>query len=442
MEREPDTNTGVQLVGFVLGVIALTLLFVLALWFYTPDRVHAEDALVFSTGGLGYSAYFKNGDFYSLQQLGSGWSDTVNKIVGVTNNGGGTATYIQTQILCFTDVSYTIPCTNSALSDVVLADDPTPLGSGTKYATTTLPTAYTMTTSNFYKIKFLITSSANNRYIYGNPTFAGGASEMGTASSCSSGCPNDLYFELWRTVLPASSLIQSLDPTNGTTTASATFQVNIGYYAASGAGWDTVGYTIYNIDRNYQQEAASSTTAVQGTPSTFTDTITLRENGAYSLQAYLHNSSSGSTLYSGSSATGANSQGNSYFSVVSNPLPGLIGTTSVEAIYSLATSTCSITNLTGCFQNALVWAFYPSESMMSQLANAGSAVKNKPPFGYIFVNVETLQALNASGTAPVALASVLPITDTIFHPLDIGLAALFGFFFAVWFFMRVRHIEL
>jgi hypothetical protein len=238
-----------------------------------------------------------------------------------------------------------------------------------------------------------------------------------------------------------TSRIDSLDPADGTTTASTAITVNIGYYANSADGWDRVGYTIYNIDRNYAQEAAGEASTTLDTLSTYTSSRTLRSNGAYSMIAYLKNSVTGAIMESGADATGASNRGDSRFAVVSNPLPGEIGTTSLELIYGVATSTCSISNITGCFQNAIAWALYPSRSTLDLVTSSGNKVKNKPPFGYFFVNVATIQALNASGTPPVTLASDAPIVTYIFHPLDVSLAALIGFFYIMWLFQRVRHIE-
>jgi len=244
---------------------------------------------------------------------------------------------------------------------------------------------------------------------------------------------------------PPGTRITSLSPEDASTTASTAVDLTVGYYINSGAnpaGYDTVGFTLYDIDRTYAQVAAGTTTATTNALSNFTTSVTLRSGGAYSLQAYLLNSSNGNMLFTDSQTAGAGSTGNSQFAVISNPLPGIIGTSTYAGTYSLATSTCSFTSVVGCFQNAIVWAFYPSQSMLTFVAGGGAAVKNKPPMGYLFVNIAAIQALNASGTPPVVLAAMAPITTYIFSPLDTGLASILFFVFGVWLFLRVRHIQL
>lgn len=239
--------------------------------------------------------------------------------------------------------------------------------------------------------------------------------------------------------------IASLTPADGTTAGSTSVSISVGYYVNSAAnpnGYDTVGYSLYNIDTGYTQAAYATSTITTNTLGAFTQTLTLRSGGAYQLQAFLLNSTNGNETFSGASATGANNLGVSQFAVVSNPLPGMIGTSTLAGTYSLATSTCSIANISGCFQNAIVWALYPSQSSLTAVAQGGAAIKNKPPFGYLFVNIAAIQALNASGTPPVALAASAPITTYIFHPIDVGLGSLMFFFFGVWFFLRVRNIAL
>ena len=133
------------------------------------------------------------------------------------------------------------------------------------------------------------------------------------------------------------------------------------------------------------------------------------------------------------------------FYVGSNPFPAGTGLQSSPGFstttFSLATSTCNLTSVAGCFQNALVWAFFPSQSMLTLISSAGNQVKYKPPFGYFFVNLDEIRALNASGTPPTALATMAPLTTYFFHPVDVALASIVGFFTLVGLFHRARHIE-
>jgi len=77
----------------------------------------------------------------------------------------------------------------------------------------------------------------------------------------------------------------------------------------------------------------------------------------------------------------------------------VIGATSTNSqnLHALATSTCSVVNISGCFQNALVWAFVPSEDSLTALKNTGTSLGTVKPFGYF---VELRAALTPSTTTP------------------------------------------
>jgi len=377
------------------------------------------------------------------QTLGTGISGAVTNIGAIPyfSAASGSVNW-SAQVQCFTDSGYTTGCTSSAVGTTSISS----AGVG-QWATTTIA-AYTLSASNYYRLRLAMDSRVSGTYTsvfanFASPTnpYANGTGNA-NGFSTQGGTLTDYAFNLQFPNVTTG--IRSLSPADASTTASTAVSVSIGYYinSATSPGFDKVRFTIYNIDRDYSQEASGSCTATLGALSACNAVVTLRSAGAYSLQASIFNTSSGSAIFSGADATGADNLGQAKFAVVSNPLPGIIGTTSLANVYSLATSTCDFGNISGCFQNAIVWAFYPSRSTLDLLANAGQSVKNKPPFGYLFVNVAAIQALNASGTAPVALAASAPITLYIFSPLDTGLASLFFFFFGVWLFQRVRHIEL
>lgn len=288
-------------------------------------------------------------------------------------------------------------------------------------------------------------------FVYGAQTHGGGVSDCDglgyAAADCLATADNYTVFTrtsgVWST--PDSNTntrIISLDPADGSTTASTAVSVNIGYYVASTTGFDTVGFTIVNLDQNYAQEARVTAPAVYDGDAVVSTTTILRSGGAYQLQAFILNSSTGAVMFSDSTASGANNLGNANFSVVSNPFPGYIGTTSPEAAYSLATSTCTVFNPSGCFQNAIVWAFYPNPSILQLIAQDGDTIKTRPPAGWLFVNIAVLQNLGATSSAQFALVEDWPIMHYIFQPFATALAGVIWFLFAVWFFMHVRHINL
>ena len=109
----------------------------------------------------------------------------------------------------------------------------------------------------------------------------------------------------------------------------------------------------------------------------------------------------------------------------------------------LATSTCDITNLSGCFQNALVWAFLPPSGSLDVITGLWGTISAKPPFGYFTQTQSEISGIGASTTPTFALGQVTGIQTYIFDPIDEALAALWWAIFGIWFFFnRVRHMEI
>lgn len=110
---------------------------------------------------------------------------------------------------------------------------------------------------------------------------------------------------------------------------------------------------------------------------------------------------------------------------------------------AISTTTCSFTNITGCFQNALTWAFYPPGGSLDTVSNLWSTINKKPPFGYFTATQSDISNLGASTSAAFTLQQVSGITDVIFDPIDIALAGIWWAIFGIWFFFnRLRHIEI
>ena len=303
----------------------------------------------------------------------------------------------------------------------------------------------------YYLVHFAAAENGSTGYIHSQGSASGPtAPSVGSYNGNVTGLADIGY--KWEVVTPnVTTRIDSISPANASTTASTAVAIKIGYYvnAATDPNINTVAFQLYDITNYNATGVYATSSATTGALSTFTDNLTLVSGHAYTLQAYLLNTGGNYAEVDGTAQTTGTSLteiGVSEFYVGSNPFPAGTGLQSSPAnsttTYSLATSTCSFTSVAGCFQNALVWALFPSQGMLTAVAQGGSAVKNKPPFGYLFVNIAAIQALNASGTPPVVLAAMAPITLYIFHPADVGLASIIFFCFGVWFFLRVRHIEL
>lgn len=105
-------------------------------------------------------------------------------------------------------------------------------------------------------------------------------------------------------------------------------------------------------------------------------------------------------------------------------------------------TTCSISDLAGCFQNAIVYLFYPSQSALNQFTGLYDVFIHKPPFGYVVAINSTLSALNDTGTSAFTLTS-LPILNTyVFTPIRTALIWIFWVAFAFVLFHRLKNIQL
>lgn len=120
------------------------------------------------------------------------------------------------------------------------------------------------------------------------------------------------------------------------------------------------------------------------------------------------------------------------FYTLSNPLLAQIGASTTALLWQIATSTCSITNLTGCFQNALIYAFVPSQDSFTNLINLKNQVITKAPFGYFALVKDAMNTLSASATPSFTLATSSAIVQNIFNPLKTGISAVLWIAWGVW----------
>lgn len=238
--------------------------------------------------------------------------------------------------------------------------------------------------------------------------------------------------------------IDSVSPTDQSTTASSSVTFTMVYDLSSTTSeLDEAAMQLVDISKNYQTVYSgpfASTTPGIGQAASIT--LTLIDGDTYQWQPYLTDDSGDAVFAANYPAptSGVASDGDAQFSVGTNNLSSYLGASSTSALYTLSTTTCSITNIAGCFQNALIWAFYPSNQMLDLVGTDGSLVKNKPPFGYFFVNIEALESLSATGTPAFTLEEDAPIMTYIFQPLVAGLVGVIWFGFGVWFFLHVRDI--
>lgn len=249
-------------------------------------------------------------------------------------------------------------------------------------------------------------------------------------------------------VIPPREGIQFISPADQTTTASTSVPIIIGYYAKSTDPdpLTDLGYTLLDITTGYStvfSGVVASTTLDANT--TYQTTLDLTSAHTYQIYAYLTNDSGDETLSSDGFTAGTNipnQDGTAQFSVVANNLIETFGASSTASLYTLGTTTCSLANLGGCVQNALVWAFAPSPTMLQLVANDGAQITKRPPIGYLFANITAIQNLQASSTPTFSLMEDEAIMEDIFRPLASGLIGIIWLAFAVWFIKRLQHIVL
>ena len=110
---------------------------------------------------------------------------------------------------------------------------------------------------------------------------------------------------------------------------------------------------------------------------------------------------------------------------------------------TLSTSTCTVFNISGCFQNALLWAFYPPTGVFNGILSLKDLIAKKPPFGYFDSAKDQIAALGTTTTPAFSLTAVSGINTYIFGPIDAGLAAIWWAIVGIWFFFhRARHIDI
>jgi len=141
-------------------------------------------------------------------------------------------------------------------------------------------------------------------------------------------------------------------------------------------------------------------------------TITLPENRVYWYNAEMR----------GVSATLASDT--VVFSTVSNAFPEYMPGYDPTDTY-IADAECSISNMSGCFQNALSWAFFVPSSTWDEFGGMVDAIKKKPPFGYFYSAQDALENFDdlSSSSSAFTLETVDAISPVL-DPLRLGVSFL------------------
>lgn len=189
------------------------------------------------------------------------------------------------------------------------------------------------------------------------------------------------------------------------TSTSVTFQFQY-YFNDTTDTYDRAGVDISDITVPQSIVGTEDTISASG-GATYHHNVSLSANHEYLWRAYLRDSSTGQHLYGDTRS----------FFTVGNPYP--LNTNVASS--SIGSST---------------------ESNILSYQNMLSLVANHPPFGFIFQVITALNSVQPSTTPAVVLEKETNIYTDIFHPLDVGLAAVIGFPFVVYLFRRFSHLDL
>jgi hypothetical protein len=103
---------------------------------------------------------------------------------------------------------------------------------------------------------------------------------------------------------------------------------------------------------------------------------------------------------------------------------------------------CGITSLTGCFKNALIWAFYPTQETLDNWSSLFTVIQTKAPVGYFYVAKNGISGLSATSTKAFNVVIPSSLKTYIFNPFDIGISGILWLFFVFNFYKRLKIITI
>lgn len=227
----------------------------------------------------------------------------------------------------------------------------------------------------------------------------------------------------------SAEIFEILSPTNATTTSS----VNVNFK-----------FTFYNPNNQVDKFEVFLQDKIVGGFYNYTEDLPVGEFGIASKDIMLPTGTYRATISLFSSSTPdllRSSKTINTINVNYDPT-SIIGVNNTNNLIGLATTTCSITNIAGCMQNALLFVFYPNDTVLDLFSDLKGLVENKPPFAYVTIYGGQLASLSDNTTPTFELASEDNINDLIFTPIKDGLSNVIWICFGFWFLNRIRKQEL
>lgn len=221
-------------------------------------------------------------------------------------------------------------------------------------------------------------------------------------------------------------------PLDNVITASTTVDIELIFNNELGL-YNQVVYSISDKFITIQEFSTSSFNIIAEIG--FASTTEILPEGTYFIEAYLFNSINNTVQYPITRHE---------FNVISSPYPEFIGfdPDDFSSILGLATTTCNFSNIAGCFQNALIFAFFPSPDSLERFGTLKDELATKPPFAYIGMLTDAMKNLTGSATPVFVLASEGNIETNIFAPLRTGMTWLLWFVWGFWLYNRVRKMTI
>ena len=121
---------------------------------------------------------------------------------------------------------------------------------------------------------------------------------------------------------------------------------------------------------------------------------------------------------------------------------GSVPLTNIDDIFNYPEQSCSITNIIGCIKNAIVWSFWPTKASFTQFYAFQDNLRTKAPTGYFYVVRDNLLGLSTTTTPTFNIVLPVWLKNQLFNPIDLAVAGLLWFYYAIFLYKRIKHIEL
>ena len=103
---------------------------------------------------------------------------------------------------------------------------------------------------------------------------------------------------------------------------------------------------------------------------------------------------------------------------------------------------CDLTHIMGCFKNALIWTFYPTQDALDSWTSLKTTLETKAPIGYFYSVKNAVGGLSATSTPSFSLTIPSHLKQYFFDPFDTGIAGILWFFFIFHFYKRLKNIQI